>query len=81
MIKNLREWLDKPIPDSKEGIQSWLDEAWEYMQQVGDLKGIAELAEVDVLDGDKPASTNHIYMAAYQSAKAYHSIDMEVKSD
>jgi hypothetical protein len=26
MINSLREWLDKPIPDSKEGIQPWLDE-------------------------------------------------------
>lgn len=78
MIQSLREWLDKPIPDSKEDIQSWLDEVWQYIQEVGDLKGIAELAEADVLDGDEPASTNSIYMAAYKAATAYHSINVEV---
>jgi hypothetical protein len=78
MIKNLREWLDKPVPDSKEGIQPWLDEIWEYMQKIGDLKGIAELAEADVIDGDEPHSSNSIYLTAYKAATAYHSIDVEV---
>lgn len=81
MIQSLREWLDKPIPDSKEDIQYWLDEVWQYMQEVGDLKGIAELAEADVLDGDEPASTNSIYTAAYKAATVYHSINVEVKSE
>ena len=63
---------------SKEDIQSWLDEVWQYIQEVGDLKGIAELAELDVIDGDKPKSTNSIYMAAYKAATAYHSINVEV---
>ena len=78
MIKSLREWLDKPIPDSKEDIQSWLDEVQQYIQEVGDLKGIAELAELDVIDGDKPKSNNPIYMSAYKAATAYHSINVEV---
>ena len=78
MINNLREWLNKPVPLDSEGMHQWLDEIWSYSQQVGDLKGIAELAEADVIDGEEPSSSNPIYMAAYNAAKAYHSVDVEV---
>ena len=77
MTNNLQEWIDKPIPDTKEGIQNWLDEMWKYLKEVGDTKVIAELAESDVLEGrEEPASRNPVYVAAFNFAKAYHSIEV-----
>ena len=71
-INNLQEWLDKPIPSTPDGVKKWLDEIWAYTQQVGQIKAIAELAEADVINGDRPSSRNPIYMAAYSAAKSYH---------
>lgn len=74
-VNSLREWLDKPMP--QDDIKGWIEEIWEYAQRVGDIKGIAELAEIDVIDGHEPASWNHVYLAAYNSAKVYHSIEVK----
>jgi hypothetical protein len=78
MINSLREWLDKPIPEDEEGCMNMLKELANLSQQVGQMKLIAELAEADFLDGEEPSSSNSIYTAAYNAAKQYHSINVEV---
>lgn len=68
-ITSIQQWIDS-YDLSQEGLQHLKN----YIETVSAVRVIAELAEMDVLEGSPPLSVNPIYQAAYAASLSIHSI-------
>ncbi|MGG6267185.1 hypothetical protein ACQ4M3_37325 [Leptolyngbya sp. AN03gr2] len=75
---NIQEWTNRPIPKTEAGIREWLSELLIYIEKVGETRAISELAEIDALQGEKPASSHLIYQSVYRASHSLHSSEISL---
>lgn len=73
----LREFLERPLIEEGQELQTRLQDLMDYVKRVGDVQTIAEFAWLQVEESVPPASKNPIYTAASQHALKFQSIEVK----